>query len=58
MLRAALNLSCRHPTKQQLYGPIPPITSILRKRECALQEIVGQRSKNSSVTSALGFTTR
>jgi len=45
LLRAALNQSRRqHPTKQQLYGPIPPIppiTSILRK--------------NSSVTSCYGL---
>jgi len=34
VLRSALNLSWRqHPTKQQLYGPIPPLTSILRKRK-------------------------
>jgi len=32
MLGAVLNLSWRqHPTKKQLYGPIPPITSILCK---------------------------
>ena len=33
MLRTALNLSWRkHPTKVQLYGNIPPLTTILRER--------------------------
>ena len=33
MLRAILNKSCRdHPTKQQLYGHLPPITETLQFR--------------------------
>ena len=33
MLRALLNLSCRtHPTKQQLYGHLPPITKTVKVR--------------------------
>ena len=32
MLRAILNISWReHPTKEQLYGPIPAISKILRE---------------------------
>ena len=33
MLRAVLNKSCRqHPTKQQLYGHLPPITKTIQIR--------------------------
>ena len=33
MLRTALNISWRqHPTKVQLYGNIPPLTTIFRER--------------------------
>lgn len=34
MLRAILNISWReHPTKEQLYGPIPAISKILREHQ-------------------------
>ena len=38
MLRAILNKSwSQHPTKQQMYGPLPPITKTIqvRRTRCA-----------------------
>jgi len=55
-MRVALNLSWRqHPTKQQLDGFIPPITSILDKHRMCFAGHCWRESKNSSVTFYSGF---
>ena len=52
MLRAILNISWReHPTKEQLYGPIPELyQKSFESVECALLAIAGGLSKSLQVT--------
>ena len=56
MLRAILNESWRqHPTKQQLYGHLPPITKKLSKLdEPDMRDTAGEVGTNSQVTHSCG----
>ncbi len=43
MLRAILNMSWRqHPTKQQLYGHLPPITKLSKLDKPDMQDTTGE----------------
>ena len=47
MLRAILNKSWRqHPTKQQLYGHLPPITKTI-KDDSVMQDTAGEAGTSS-----------
>ena len=55
MLRAILNKSWKqHPTKQQLYGHLPPITKILKLDEPDMQKTAGEVVMNSEVVYSCG----
>ena len=48
MLRAILNKSWRqHPTKQQLYGHLPPITKLSKLDETDMQNTAGEAGTSS-----------
>ena len=48
MLQAILNKSWRqHPTKQQLYGHLPPITKPSKLEEPDMQDTAGELEMNS-----------
>ena len=48
MLRAILDKSWRqHPTKQQLYGHLPPITKTIKVNEPDIQDSAGEAGTSS-----------
>ena len=58
MLRAILNIFWRqHPTKVQLHGPIPGISTILREEECTLQVTAGEQNRSSQASDYSGHLT-
>ena len=55
MLRAILNKSWwQHPTRHQLYGPLPPITKTIQVRQPDTQDTAGEARTNSSVMYSYG----
>ena len=55
MLREILNNSWgQHPTKQQLYGPLPPITKIIKLYEPDTQDSAGEVGTNAWVMYSCG----
>ena len=48
MLRAILNKSWRqHPTRNQMYGHLPPITKTIKLDEPDMQDTAGEAGTNS-----------
>ena len=48
MLQAILNKSWgQHPTKQRLYGPLPPITKLSKLDELDMQDTAGEAGTSS-----------
>ena len=55
MLRAILNKSCRqHPTRDQLYGHLPPSQKLSKLDEPDTQDTAGKAKTNSSVMYSYG----